>query len=384
MRRCAPLWCKSNYSFLEGASHPAELIEEAIRLGHTAIGITDRDGVYGSVRAHLAAQEHGVRLCIGSELSLDDGTSLVLLAKSRSGYANLCRLITRGRLRHEKGRSSVSYADVIEHEAGLLALWGGERSALVSQERFDPVVAGQLREAFGDRLYALLARHRRQQEPIQEALLRARARHFGLPLVAANEVLYHMPGRRRLQDVLACIRHGVTLSAAHTLLKPNAEHVLKSPRALEALFEDDVAALDRSAEVADRCQFSLSELRYRYPSEKLPDGTTSIEWLRTLTAAGAVQRYGSSPPAEVQVQLDKELAIIEQLDYAGYFLTMWEIVQFCRVQGILCQGRGSAANSAARPSIPSGWGSCSSGFCRWSARSHRTSTWISSTSAEKR
>jgi error-prone DNA polymerase len=345
MRRCVPLWCKSNYSFLEGASHPAELVEEALRLGYPAIGITDRDGVYGSVRAHLAAQELGVRLCIGSELSLDDGTTIVLLAQDRTGYASLCRLITRGRLRHEKGKCSVSYADVIEHAPGLLALWGGERSALVSQSKFDAEIAGQLRDTFGDRLYALLARHKRAQEPVQEAVLRERARRYGLPLVAASEVLYHISERRRLQDVLTCIRHGVTLSAAHTLLKPNAEHVLKSPHALAALFEDDIAALDRSMEVAGRCKFSLSELRYRYPSEKLPDGTTSIEWLRTLTAAGAQERYAGTPPSAVREQLDKELAIIEQLDYAGYFLTMWEIVQFCRVQGILCQGRGSAANS---------------------------------------
>lgn len=345
MRRCVSLWCKSNFSFLEGASRPGELVEEALRLGYSAIGITDRDGVYGSVRAHLAAQELGVRLCIGSELSLDDGTTLVLLAQDRLGYANLCRLITRGRLRYEKGKSSVSYGDVMEHAEGLLALWGGDRSSLVSQTKFDGAVAGQLRDAFGDRLYGLLARHKRAQEPLQEAVLRERARHYSLPLVAANEVLYHISERRRLQDVLTCIRHGVPLSAAHTLLKPNAEHVLKSPHALAALFEDDIAALDRSAEIAARCKFSLSELRYRYPSEKLPDGTTSIEWLRTLTAAGAQQRYAGTLPHAVREQLDKELAIIEQLDYAGYFLTMWEIVQFCRVKGILCQGRGSAANS---------------------------------------
>jgi error-prone DNA polymerase len=345
MRRCAPLWCKSNYSFLEGASHPSELVEEALRLGYGAIGIVDRDGVYGSVRAHLAAQEQGVRLCIGSEITLDDDTTLVLLAQDRTGYASLCKLITRGRLRHEKGKSSVSYADVIEHAAGTIALWGGERSALVSQTKFDAEVAGQLRDAFGDRLYALLARHKRAEEPLQEAVLRERAARYGLPLVAANEVLYHAVERRRLQDVLTCIRKGVTLSAAHTLLKPNAEHVLKSPHAMLSLFEDDVAALDRSLEVAARCKFSLSELRYRYPSEKLPDGTTSIEWLRTLTAAGAQERYGGVPPTAARELLDKELAIIEQLDYAGYFLTMWEIVQFCRLRGILCQGRGSAANS---------------------------------------
>jgi error-prone DNA polymerase len=154
---------------------------------------------------------------------LDDGTALVLLVQDRVGYANLCRLITRGRLRHEKGKCSVSYADVMEHAPGLLALWGGEQSALVSQTKFDAKVAGQLRDAFGDRIYGLVARHKRAQEPLQEAILRERARQLGLPLVAATEVLYHTAERRRLQDVLACIRQGVVLSAAHTMLKPNAE-----------------------------------------------------------------------------------------------------------------------------------------------------------------
>jgi len=287
-----------------------------------------------------------VRLCTGSELTLEDGTTLVLLAQHRAGYANLCRLITRGRLRHEKGRCTVSYSDVCEHAAGMIALWGGDKSAIVSRHGYRAEQAAQLREAFDDRMYALLTRHKRAAEPVQEALLRERALALGVPLVATTEVLYHMVSRRRLQDVLTCIRHGVSLSHAHTLIKPNAEHVLKSPRALEALFEDDIAALERSAEVAERCSFSLSEIRYRYPSEKLPDGTTSIAWLRTLTEAGAQERYAGCIPADVREQLEKELAIIEHLDYAGYFLTMWEIVQFCRVKGILCQGRGSAANSA--------------------------------------
>jgi error-prone DNA polymerase len=349
MRLCVPLWCKSNYSFLEGASHPEELIEEAQRLGFTAIGITDRDGVYGSVRAHVQAQELGMQLIIGSELTLEDETTLVLLAQSRAGYANLCQLISQGRLRNEKGRCRVSYREVCERAPGLLALWGGERSLLASPSCEPDAlhsVAGSLREAFGDALYAMLARHKRADEPLREALLRERAGAHDLPLVASSEVLYHMPGRRQLQDVLTCIRHGVSLSEAHTLIKPNGEHVLKSPRALGLLFADDQAALDRSAEVAARCNFSLAQIRYRYPSEKLPDGTSSGAWLRTLAYEGARQRYAGVLPHDVQTQLDKELEVIEQLDYAGYFLTMWEVVKFCRSQGILCQGRGSAANSA--------------------------------------
>jgi len=349
MRSGVPLWCKSNYSFLEGASHPEELIEEAQRLGFTAIGITDRDGVYGSVRAHLQAQELGMQLIIGSEVTLDDETTVLLLTQNREGYANLCRLITKGRLRNEKGRCRVSYREVCEHAPGLLALWGGDRSLIASRssshEAFD-AVARQLHEAFGDALYAMLARHKRESEPLLEALLRERAQAHNLPLVASNEVLYHMPGRRRLQDVLTCIKHGVSLGEAHRLIKPNAEHVLKSPRALGLLFADDQAALERSADVAARCKFSLAQIRYRYPSEKLPDGTTSGQWLRTLVFEGAESRYGGTVPSDVAKQLDSELSVIGQLDYAGYFLTMWEVVRFCRSQGILCQGRGSAANSA--------------------------------------
>jgi error-prone DNA polymerase len=345
-RACVPLWCKSNFSFLEGASHPEELMEEAQRLGFSSLAITDRDGVYGVVRAHVKARELGMHLIVGSELTLDDGSVLLVLVRDRAGYANLCRLVTKGRLRHEKGSCSVSWDEVCEHAEGLLALWGGARSLLVDPARFRPELAGRLREAFGDGLYALLARHKHWNEPPAELLLRERAARHGLPLVAAHEVLYHMRVRRQLQDVLTCIRHGITLSAAHTQLKPNAEHELKGPHALSQLFADEPAALARSAELAERCTFALDQLRYRYPSERLPDGASSIEWLRTLAFQGARRRYAGELPADVEAQLQRELEVIEKLDYAGYFLTMWEIVEFCRKQGILCQGRGSAANSA--------------------------------------
>ncbi len=343
---CVPLWCKTNFSFLEGASHPEELIEEAQRLGFSSVAVTDRDGIYGIVRAHLKARELGVKLIVGSEITIDDGSTLVLLVRDRAGYANLCRLVTKGRLRNKKGACAVTWDEVCEHAGGLVALWGGARSLLVSQDDFRGTVAGQLRDAFGEHLFAMLARHKHWAEPPLEALLRERAELLGLPLVAAHEVLYHMAVRRNLQDVLTCIRHGITLSEAHTHLKPNAEHVLKGPHALAQLFADDPRALARSAEIADRCTFALDQLRYRYPTERLPDGTTSGEWLRALVFQGAQRRYGSDVPADVATQLSRELVVIEGLDYAGYFLTMWEIVEFCRRKGILCQGRGSAANSA--------------------------------------
>ncbi|HEX2241957.1 MAG TPA: PHP domain-containing protein, partial [Gammaproteobacteria bacterium] len=345
MSSYVPLWCKTNFSFLEGASHPDELVEESYRFGLPALAVTDRDGVYGIVRAHVKAREFGFRLIFGSQVSLEDGSSIVLLAQNRLGYANLCRLLTAGRLRSEKGESSVSWDEVCRHAPDLLALWGGDSSLLIGEQEPADII-GAVRDAFGDRLYGMIARHRREEETCQESRLRERARRYGFPLVAANEILYHSSARRPLQDVLTAIRHGIPVGSCGRRLKSNAEHGLKSPYVFAQLFADDPAAVVRTVEVAERCRFSLDEIRYRYPSERLPDGTTSAQWLRRLTLKGAQSRYGEAIPGDVVEQLEKELEVIESLDYPGYFLTMWEIVEFCRAQGILCQGRGSAANSA--------------------------------------
>src|SRR5947199_606831 len=345
MSSYVPLWCKSNFSFLEGASHPDELVEEANRLGLPVLALTDRDGVYGVVRAHVKAREAGLHLIIGSQVTVDDGSPIVLLAQDRSGYANLCRLLTAGRLRSEKGESVVTWDEVCRHATGLIALWGGDQSSVVREVAPDEI-AGHLHDAFGDRLYGMIARHWREDEVAQEARLRERAKRYGFPLVAANEVLYHTPARRPLQDVLTAIRHGVPVSSCGRKLKPNAEHGLKPPYSFARLFADDPLAVTRTHEIAERCSFSLAEIRYRYPSEKMPDGMSSAQWLRQLVFAGARWRYGDKIPADIIDQLEKELEIIDALDYPGYFLTMWEIVEFCRKQAILCQGRGSAANSA--------------------------------------
>jgi len=340
----SPLFCKSSFSFLEGASQPEELIETAAARGFTAIALTDRDGVYGIVEAHVAAKEAGVKVIVGSEISIDDGSTIVLLATNRNGYANLCQLITAGRRRSEKGSSVVGWREVYEHAPDLIALWGGERSLMTKEP--DPFFVGHgLKEAFGDRVYAMVARHRRMDEPRQEARLRQRATKLAIPVVAAHEVLYHTKARRPLQDVFTALRYKVKLSEAGRLLKPNDEHALKTSIAFARLFEDDPPAVARTNDVAARCTFSLDDLRYRYPAEKLPDGATSSEWLRTLAFRGAAERYPAGIPQPVVGQVNKELALIEDLDYGGYFLTMWEIVRFCRETGILCQGRGSAANS---------------------------------------
>jgi error-prone DNA polymerase len=334
MTSYVPLWCKSNFSFLEGASHPDELVTEARRLGLDALALTDRDGVHGIVGAHEKAREVGLHLLIGAQVTLDDDSTLVLLAQDRGGYANLCRLLTHGRLRAPKGESRVGWREVCQHAPGLVALWGGDRSRLVraTDDGDVPGTAasaseiGDFRTAFGDRLYALAARHRRAEDVEDESRLRARAARWGLPVVAAIEVLYHTPGRRPLQDVVTCIRHGVSVHAAGRLTKPNAEHALVTPHAFARLFADDPAAVARTREVAERCTFSLAELRYRYPSERLPDGMTSSQWLRRLTFAGAGARYGGVVPDDVAQQLERELAVIDELDYCGYFIGMWEIV----------------------------------------------------------
>jgi error-prone DNA polymerase len=351
-----PIWCKSNFSFLEGASHPFEYVEACYEHGVEAFALTDRDGVYGVVQAHMEAKKIGVKLLVGAEvtvapheLALEDRSTVVLIATSRAGYASLCRLLTKGRLRCEKGDSVVTFEEVCEHAHDLLCLWGGDRSLLVTEqvgEEAPDEIAGRLKDAFSDRLYAVCARHRRAEEQAQEARLLARAQRWGLPVVAAQEVLYHSEERRPLQDILTCIRHGVTLHEAGRRLKPNAEHGLKAPHEFRKLFKNRPEFIARSREIADRCEFSLGEVRYRYPSEKLPSGMTSAMWLRRLTYSGAKGRYRGRIPAQVGEQLERELEVIEELDYCGYFLTMKDIVDFCRKSDILCQGRGSAANSA--------------------------------------
>ncbi|HSD86681.1 MAG TPA: error-prone DNA polymerase [Kofleriaceae bacterium] len=418
----APLWCTSNFSFLEGASHPEELVEEAQRLGMRSIAITDRDGVYGMVRAHVKAKELGIHLVCGAQMTVappasrlalspvtvpkvglhhdehvghgpgwgvdtDDispavsgrrgrtkrakprtpqlamdiapaandavpvaprgSSNLVLLATDRAGWANLVRLATAGRRRCDKGESLVSWEEVCERAQGLIALWGGEGSMLADELEPSPEIVGALKSAFGpDRLYAILARHRRADDVPREARLRARAEAAGIPLVAATEVLYHSRARRQLQDVLTCIRHGVTLATAGRLIRGNDEHDLRPPHAFRKLYADETAAIARTLDIASRCTFSLGELRYRYPSERLPDGTTSAAYLRRLAFEGATWRYAGDIPGNVRSQLEAELAVIEELDYPGYFLTMYEIVSYCRRRDIMCQGRGSAANSA--------------------------------------
>jgi error-prone DNA polymerase len=331
-----PLWCKSNFSFLEGASHPDELVAAASSLGLGALGLTDRHGVYGVVRAHEAARQAGLPLVLGAQVTVD-GSTLVLLAQNREGWARLCALVTLGHRGQPKGGFGLTARQVAERGADLVALWCPP----------GPLAgADDLADAFGDRLYAVVPRHRWTDDPELERQSLALGRRHGVPLVAATEVLYHHPGRQELQDAVTCVRHGVRLADAGTRLKPNAGHGLLSVAEFHELYADHPDWVARTVEVAGRCRFSLPELEYRYPVEGVPDGYTTEGWLKKATDDGAAQRYRGRVPPKVRAQLDKELALIADLQYSGYFLTMWEIVRFCRAQGILCQGRGSAANSA--------------------------------------
>ena len=374
-----PLWCRSNFSFLEGASHPEELVAEAHALGLPGLALTDRDGVYGMVRAQVRARAPGLRLVVGADVSVATeerdcgqaagspergerrlGDRLLLLAGNDAGYRNLSKLLTRSRLRGSavltevvgetsasprKGAGGVSPAEIAEHAEGLHALWGGDGSSLLRDPAPDRTAA-LFREAFGARLHLLLTRHRRDSDPPEETRLRSLAARYRTPLAAATEVLYHRPERRALQDVLTAIRHGLPLDRAGRRLRPNGEHFLRSPADFAGLFADAPEAVARTLEIADDCAFSLDRIRYRYPTTDHPGGLSSSAQLRRLTLAGADRRYPEGVPEEVRRQLEVEFRVIEELEYGGYFLTMHEIVRFCRERGILCQGRGSAANSA--------------------------------------
>ncbi len=332
-----PLWVKSNHSFLEGASFPEELVDRAHALGLPAIAITDRDGVYGLVRAHMRAKELGIRILTGAQLTVgidEVDHQVVALAKSRLGYAHLCRALSLGHARREKGSSLLELEDLRPIE---------EVSFLCKT----PESLRALHAIYGPLpLFALCARHLTDYERPAEKRLRIVASELGVPLVGANEVLYHDRARRPLQDVLACIRGGKVLSEAGRIIRPNAEHDLKSFAELAHLFRDDPSCLRCTLDIADQCTFSLDDIRYRYPEEHLPSGKTEQSWLRELTFRGARSRYGGKVPSDVRSQIERELEIIRKLAYGGYFLTMYEIVQYCRQNGILCQGRGSAANSA--------------------------------------
>ncbi|MEO0651867.1 MAG: error-prone DNA polymerase, partial [Planctomycetota bacterium] len=357
-RAYAELETTSNFTFLTGASHPEELVQRAAELGQCALGLTDTNTLAGVVRAHVAAEELGFPFRVGCRLVLDESwgregsapPTLLVYPTDRASYGRLSTLLTRGKRRAEKGRCSLSTEDVLEHAEGLLAIAVAPVEpghATPPPDGFEAWLA-RLREAFCDDRLSLAARalYGPDDRGHLGLLVRLAAR-AEVPLVATGDVHYHARKRHRLQDVLVCIREGCTLDQAGRRLFPNHERHLKPPEAMARLFEACPGALERSVEIAERASgFSLSQLRYDYPHEVVEPGRTPMASLIDRTLEGAAERYPQGVPDKVRATLEHEFELIDQLGYAPYFLTVWDLVRFARSRGILCQGRGAAANSA--------------------------------------
>lgn len=349
-RQYVELHARSAFSFLEGASLPETLVERASDLGLPALAILDRDSLSGAVRFHMAARQVGIRALIGAEVTMAVGGRCGLLAQNRRGYQNLCRLISRMKLRAPKGQAAASWEDLEEHAEGLICLTGGEEGvlAVALQEGLERAheCLGRLVSIYGrSNLYVELQRHYDRAEEARNRTLVELAEIWHLPLVATNGVNHARPEDREVQDVLTCVRHKTTLAEAGRLLARNSERHLKSAEEMARLFADLPQAIAHTRELADRIEFTLQDLGYQFPKYPTPPGETMNSLLRKLVDQGARQRY--RPYHErAQRQIEHELAVIEKLDLAGYFLIVWDIVRFCREQGILVQGRGSAANSA--------------------------------------
>jgi error-prone DNA polymerase len=437
----------SNFSFLRGASHPAELVLTAAALGHRAIAVTDRNSIAGIVRAHQAAKEVGIRLVVGCRIDLEDGASLLAFPQDRPAYGRLTRLLTLGKRRAAKGECRLGYADLAAHGEGQIVVVLPPEAPPLASERGEVgwtefvAFAALVATDFKSRSYLAAHHLYRGNDARRLAHLAALARAVGLPLIATNDVLYHVPERRRLQDVLTCIREGCTIGEAGFRLAANAERHLKSPQEMARLFRGHSDAVERSLEIVARCRFSLDELRYEYPDETAKDGRTPQQRLADLAWAGAVERFSqqtgkphpvipakagprvtlakvrrlsargqasavststnnctvlpirksrcrgemdpgrslssdrpkagpvgrgdewmenddrsggraeapqtskSRIPERIRQLIEHELQLIERLDYARYFLTVHDLIEFARRRGILCQGRGSAANS---------------------------------------
>ncbi|MCK6502806.1 error-prone DNA polymerase [Myxococcota bacterium] len=355
----AELVCRSAFSFGEGASLPEELAEQAAALGLHSLAITDRDAVYGLPRAWRAAKEHGLRLVCGALLTVQGGPGLALLARDPTGWKHLCHLVTRARCGGPaddecvgtaaqrrgrgvvKGRGQVPLQDVLERAQGLELVLMGDWP----QDR-----ASAVREACGEHASLGLVRRldSRDRERVRARLDLSAA--TGLPLVATADALMHAPERQRVQDLLTCIRLHTTLDQAGDALQPHPGRHLLSPAALWARFGGEhsplAPAVRRTVELAERCTFTLAEIQYRYPREVVPEGWSPNTWLRHLVEQGCAERYPAGTPPSVHRQVEHELDLIRRLDFPAYFLTVYDAVRFARERGILCQGRGSAANSA--------------------------------------
>jgi error-prone DNA polymerase len=352
---CADLYtelhARSAFSFLEGASIPEEFAGVCAEKGMPAMGLLDRDGVYGAPRFYLAAKKIPIQAHIGAEITSAAGWRYPLLVESRAGYQNLCRLITRMKLRARKGEGHVTPEEVAEKSAGLICLTGGEEGPLAHALAHGGIEAAtkcvqQLCELFGPQnVYIELQRHFCRDEEARNQAAFEIARKLRLPLLATNGVCHARPPQREVLDVFTCIRHHRTLATAGRLLSRNSERHLKSPAEMAHLFSDLPEAIANTQALSSRLQFTLDDLGYEFPRYPVPDDGSQMSFLRERTYEGMLWRYG--PENEhAHKQIDRELALIEKLDLAGYFLIVWDIVRFCREHNILAQGRGSAANSA--------------------------------------
>jgi error-prone DNA polymerase len=342
----AELQVTSNYSFLRGASHPHELVETAQALGHRAIAIADRNSLAGVVRAFRAARECGMRLVVGCRLELGCGTALLCFPTDRAAYGRLCRLLTLGKRRAEKGECRLDYADLLAHGEGQLVVALPPESPPENLGEDFARRLAQLAADFAGSAYLAAQHLYRGDDGKRIHRLSRLAERSGVKLVATNDVLYHAPERRRLQDVVSCIREGCTLADAGFRLLANAERHLKPADEMARLFRGHGSAVARTLEIVERCRFGLDELRYEYPDETGADGLPPQARLQHLTWAGAAERYAQGIPDKVRRQIEHELTLVAELGYAPYFLTVHDIVREARRRGILCQGRGSAANSA--------------------------------------
>ena len=356
------LHARSAFSFLEGASVPEELIATALELEMPAMALLDRDGVYGAPRFHLSAKKNDIKAHIGAEISVQSPynvCSVPVLVKSRQGYQNLCRLITLMKMRvpkHAKpGECVVTSDELASHAKGLVCLTGGfdgPIASAVNRKGAEGVAEAQratewLIELFGKKnVYAELQRHFDREEEARNHLVIELARRNRLPLLATNGVSHATPARREVSDVFTCIRNHVRLETAGRLLAHNSERYLKSGERMAKLFADLPEAIANTVELSSRLKFTLEDLGYEFPKYPVPSGETMTSFLRERTYEGAHRRYQGANFEKASTQIERELKLIEKLKLEGYFLIVWDIVEFCRREGILIQGRGSAANSA--------------------------------------
>ena len=343
MNSYVELQTTSNFSFLKGASYPEELVHRAVELEHKAIAITDRNTLAGVVRAHLAARETGIKIIVGARLDFTDSESILCLPTNHAAYSRLTRLITLGRRRAPKGECYLSIDDFLNAQKDQIIV-------ILSQSQCDldhlSFTLSRFSGVMGDRCYLSLQNFLEYGDTRRIALLDNLANKVNVSTVVTNDVHYHDLTRRKLQDTLTAIKNRCTVDNAGYKLFVNAERHLKSADAMSALFPNHKEAISRTVEIAERCSFSLDQLVYEYPDDGAPPGTTPQKYLTDLAWAGAQDRYPSGIPDKVCLQIKHELQLIDELSYANYFLTVHDIVQYARNRGILCQGRGSAANSA--------------------------------------